>query len=593
MKNLEFRKYLEVREIEPTSGNRTVVNPVTKKPWRADQRYDQLAAIMKDQAQKGLDPNRIWVTFSSLPKLGIRPYKKGGKTTPQGVFGFPANYVISKKLVSSFAARRYMIVFYFDGPHMEIGYSNDKNESEYEDHQKWKDKLTPLSYSNTIQKQKNDFISKSGVNSSRSISELIYNISNSVWLKLDKEEKSESIFDPKEILNGLKYNAWEEIEHHLTKEFYFSDNFYWKPIFIKFNPVDLTVEFNPDYIKKALYKDNRIPQKKMNKIKPDKKYHFLEALNLIGQSYKKRELEKNLRTLKFQTMPPSIVKALEKWKKDFFTYLNRDQNKDLENYPLKKILQPIADEYGLDFPKLVMNTYRTNTITNDQLAIYKITQQMAREIGEKTNQYWPAIWSKLLQKLGRQGIMDTKDTGNIHSGEPTQGVFLNPKYIRVITVIDNMKYDTGLTDPKGHEYPVLNKRGEEETWEKNISNRRRTIISLTHNLQTLWINLNNSLYYNNIPSIDYLVSTLKVLKTAKTVLKGSKHANKETEGLLMEINKIKKVIQTFYGKMHTAEPIIQQVLQQIMSVLNDEDFPKTLYGPKASKKYSSKNGDWI
>src|SRR6185369_17589559 len=74
-----------------TPGNinkkNTYYNPEGKL-LRADDRWDRLEAIKKVQVAKGVDPNRLWVTFSELPKVGQRMHVHGGKSTPVGIFVF-------------------------------------------------------------------------------------------------------------------------------------------------------------------------------------------------------------------------------------------------------------------------------------------------------------------------------------------------------------------------------------------------------------------------------------------------------------------------------------------------------------------------
>jgi hypothetical protein len=49
----------------------------------------------------------------------------------------------------------------------------------------------------------------------------------------------------------------------------------------------------------------------------------------------------------------------------------------------------------------------------------------------------PVRWNKLFRKLGISGVIDSDDSGTIHSNEPTQAVFFSIESVNVITRIKN------------------------------------------------------------------------------------------------------------------------------------------------------------
>jgi hypothetical protein len=615
MKNLEFRKYLEVQEVEPTEKNRPFINPITKKPWRTDQRLDQLAAIMKDQSQKGLDPNRIWVTFSEMPKLGIRPYVKSSKSTPFGVFGYPAKYLIKEIKVKNsdvtFSDRRYMIVFYFDGPHMEVSANNKAPESQ--SHSNWKYNTSLSNIPDSISQGSVNFIVKSS--DGEIPQHLLYRITTHIERTFNnrKEEKItpefiEKAFDNREILNKILYESYSNIDNILnwSNVFYKPNSENPTPILINFDPESHTVEFNPEFFDSKIFSALKQTKPKV-KIKPGVRLHLLKALSILNADAKKPYVEKDLKILKMKSLPESVSRNLKKWKEDKLKQL-KASSKNIENNPVNsslKKLQPEISQYDINLEEILKRAYENITITTNQQALYFITKELAKEIGEKTNQKnWPLIWTRLLQKLGRQGIMDTKDTGTIHSSEPTQGVFLDPKYIHVITIIDNKKYDTG-----NQYFYKKNRQGEIKiTWKsQNISSERRTIISVTKALEEV---LQGIYYQTKLQNTQALTKILKITRTALSILDNNKYKGvstdspesteissekKEVSRLELVLEKLKDSIIEVYKDSQDVhiDPVNQQILQQILALLNKESFPKTYYGPKASKLYkTSEEDDW-
>jgi hypothetical protein len=72
------------------------IDPVTRKPWRSGDRTRQIKAIVKDQKRGGTPESDIYVSHSSVNKLGIYP-KSGGGGTPFGIYGYPVKYFLQKK----------------------------------------------------------------------------------------------------------------------------------------------------------------------------------------------------------------------------------------------------------------------------------------------------------------------------------------------------------------------------------------------------------------------------------------------------------------------------------------------------------------
>src|SRR5271163_2859700 len=96
------------------------IDPITGKNWRYVDKWRHLEAIVKDESKKGIPPARIWVTYSNVPKLGFYPRSSHG-AEPNGVFAYPAIYLLDKKEAPFAGNRAYMIAFKVKGSVGELG----------------------------------------------------------------------------------------------------------------------------------------------------------------------------------------------------------------------------------------------------------------------------------------------------------------------------------------------------------------------------------------------------------------------------------------------------------------------------------------
>jgi len=97
---------------------------------------------------------------------------------------------------------------------------------------------------------------------------------------------------------------------------------------------------------------------------------------------------------------------------------------------LLPIVQKVADDV------VVGSTYQSA----NEVFIYRVLEKMAKVWAEKDkrkNLSWPMRWNKLLRMMGKSNVVDLQGSGSVHTYEPTQGAFLNPKDLEVIEIIVN------------------------------------------------------------------------------------------------------------------------------------------------------------
>lgn len=122
------------------------------------------------------------------------------------------------------------------------------------------------------------------------------------------------------------------------------------------------------------------------------------------------------------------------------------------DFPFGNELKDFCDKNNLDWSNILRSAIGNTTDVAGKF-IYEITKTIASKIIEKKgyiddvrdNSYgfeenqkryrtW-AMWTSLLKKLGIDGMLDEEGTGSIYSSEPTQGFFINPKNIDLISTI--------------------------------------------------------------------------------------------------------------------------------------------------------------
>ncbi len=86
-----------------------ILNPKTKKPYRAEQKVEQIKRFVKFCK---IPMDDLWITYSDYPQLTIKPVTRTSKSTPQGIFGYPMRYYLDKNGDMPYATERNFILIF-------------------------------------------------------------------------------------------------------------------------------------------------------------------------------------------------------------------------------------------------------------------------------------------------------------------------------------------------------------------------------------------------------------------------------------------------------------------------------------------------
>ena len=152
-----------------------------------------------------------------------------------------------------------------------------------------------------------------------------------------------------------------------------------------------------------------------------------------------------------------LEEAVKNLQKKVMEHFQEKKEEYLRSNYANKIKQ-YANDNGLDYEKAFdfalgfdtsLNTFGTKKVHNEKQFVYRAAQNLAiqnqdklKNSGQKSD--WRAQWSKVLKELGIKGVADTHGSGHLHGSEPTQGVFMDPKDITLITTIDKLSHTDKL-----------------------------------------------------------------------------------------------------------------------------------------------------
>lgn len=115
MKVLNFLQFIE--NLHPS------IDPQTGKRYRRNKQIEEVRRIVKSS---GVSADRIWITYSDLPKLGIKPEVRESKCTPVGIFAYPVLYYLENNNPLYASNRNYLILFEVSGRLLEVGFDLNK-----------------------------------------------------------------------------------------------------------------------------------------------------------------------------------------------------------------------------------------------------------------------------------------------------------------------------------------------------------------------------------------------------------------------------------------------------------------------------------
>jgi hypothetical protein len=450
----DFAKYIlfeDIEELFDELDEAAILDPETKRPWRARDRWKELEAILKDQESKGVNPERLWINFSSVSKFGQYPrIKSSSKTTPVGIFGFPVKFALERKDSLPFGDRPYMHVFRLKKPHLEVGdqkttskkFSELKNK--YYDYRNKINDDPVLREVETVRRQFRHEIDED-------LRDPLMSIANSILSQLydlprgDGKQHMELLnnFDAKELVNS-RYNYASILSN--MKDYLSDLGFYnEKGDFIKrFQKVedDLSAMPTPEYteyMKKYAY--NNFPSTLMSlddivRWHPDQFGSYgthTESLRHLKTAKKIQE------SSKFSEVVAQLIAAFkDKIKQNIENPIPAPSFEDL---PYATRLKQVADKYGLDFKQATLDSI--DRAHHNRQFLYRAAEQLALQLQRKrSGGKWQMAWNTILRDIGVAGVADTKHTGRIHSSEPTQGVFLDPlNIVHVATIVSRSHSD--------------------------------------------------------------------------------------------------------------------------------------------------------
>jgi len=451
---LNFRSFLEYSDpffletILHHPQQWSYLNPETGKKWRHEDKYKQLARIVKDQSRMGVHPNRLWVTFSDVPRINITTKVKKDKNTPHGIFAYPVSYVLKKEGADYASDRAYMIVFKVKGNVIEVGRDDTKpkdknlnalvNKDDFPselDYRRISSKFYDLSYDTYDATKKKLY---------RDFSEILSDVSSHI-----AEAESDGR-DLKKLttIEGLAKSYTESGFATYLKDYYGGtiegDNViinkpyqYNDKVTVGTHPIQYMLDNDGD----AAYYINDMKAKQIKVAKALEDEEFKTALSKMASQVQGRIDHKNKKAT--DTTRPIINKVAE-----------------------------LAKEYGIDDIKPhIKRISANNTFHRGTQFVYLLLKDIAGEVANKTGRNRAIIWAGMLKKIGYTHVVDTKHSSVIHAGEPTQGVFMDTTQIEPVSVIFNKKNADPRMVPPG--FPWTDADADQH-WQSSVGQHSRT-----------------------------------------------------------------------------------------------------------------------
>lgn len=477
---MEFKKFFIINEAEIVLNEAEqslnwskYIDSRTGKKWRQEQKIDQLRAIVNSEVAKGTPPNKIWLTFSNLPKLGINP-TSGDHGAPQGIYAYPTSYIIRRNGKVPYGGdRTYMIVFKVKGSVL-------KAEPEEVDKKKMdtltstikktlgnpldtslkmlelklsdyiEEKILPKYMSKGDSTEVENFISVGKDLINRFIANLVEIYRDKRDAEVVKEMLPKSVEEFKKTTQKEARNRLEKIFSNLT--FGYDDDDYKKKYDLN---DDDTVSLTPQYEKFLKNKKEESPYGEM----PvhsfiGKKFSINNVYELEHGAYNINYYLKYYDNIKkyidSAPMRALLKGLLFKLKKFFEKYKAPDLTS--VKFPFRQQLTELAKKYGLNLEKAIREGLLKSNITG---FVYKVTHALAEQMVMKqmiTNDpksSQPVWWNKFIRELGISSVIDPQGTGTVHPAESTQGAFFDVSKLEQIAVIENKQSNVDTTERTG------------------------------------------------------------------------------------------------------------------------------------------------
>jgi hypothetical protein len=431
---------------DPQLRQARLLNPKTMQPWRARDRWKQLRAVVDDESKnKGVDPSRLWVTFSQVSKFGQHPkVKSSGKSTPVGIFGFPVNYVLEQERDTPFADRPYLHVFRAKSPHLEVGLKNAshkflKLKDKFIDY-RHKSGVSPMMrdtssiHHKLLSQMSNHKLHMPFIRIGDIILKQLYSLGDVDGTKyiellnsIDPKQLIEEKFDYKSKVDSMKEYLSQMQYYHPDKNEYFR----------RFKDVhdDLSAVPEPDFVEymKKHYGKEDFPSGRMS-FEDITNSHY-EFFGDYGHAESRLN---DLKMTKVAVESEELVEATAKYIEQLKAIIEKNAanplvEPDFNELPYAAKLRKYAEKHGLDFKKAAQTAI--DRASNAKQFAYRTAEQLARQTQEKSGGHWQMDWNRILRDIGYSAVADTMDSGHIHSSEKTQGVFLNPEKIEYVTTI--------------------------------------------------------------------------------------------------------------------------------------------------------------
>lgn len=562
---MNFKEYFLVSEINAilespvlttkAAGKTNLVDPKTGKAWRYNSVIQRLKIIRKEQEEKGVDSKELWVSFSNVTRLGIYPAAADGGT-PIGLYAYPIDYVIQKKGDVPYGEdRKYMLVF--KAKRKNVISIEEKDKEEISDFKTIHSHLS----SEGIRQKFDTFLTKRRFAVSRFINSLVDKLDNNmvkdvvrkyldsvvgyVFEKLEnrliysdnmkERAKIDDILSELTETNEFKKQMIEErMKDYILKmtvRYEGNQPGYTTRVkkYDKVDPQTFTATLSPEaietYKKYSLYDGDehtlfQILKNKENAY--DRSEREFERISMLWMflysDYSKSKAGQKIIN-SINSLKEKIQKFIEEFQK------KHDEIKDSVSFPFQEELKKYAEKKGLDwFNALVQAISSIGSANKSRTSgsfVYRFTEQLAQQMARKSNKKYYVIWMKILKELGLSGIADEFGTGTIHTGEPTQGVFFDPKQFELIQIITNNSHMSGSDYsgyPHGESKKAKQRVGRTIEWDAEDSPLARWFAGIEYRVR----DLSDEVYirdYSVLNFTEHFKIISKVLILVKTFLK--------------------------------------------------------------------------
>jgi hypothetical protein len=502
------------------------LDPKTNKSWRAPDRWRQLKAVISHETKvNGVDPKKIWITFSDVPKLGQRMAVGYGKSTPVGIFSYPVKYALEKQGHLAFQDRPYMHVFKTNKPHFEVGRNNNKGDTKQDNnfkaiknaynglwdteldekqHKNFTDTVMSVAGLNKIQPEIESYVLPGKTPAEmpnypwvrKQLEQLLRLPGNYVYTSYSygtgsqkdrlKSIEEKGFFNPEQVVHEInlpsmaaqsdaplrdyieaqkfeKFNQ-EKDEWEYDQKYVIGPNWMISltPNFVNYlNLKSANGHFkstHPDLIAAAT---NNTPFPVTHLEKVDHIFSsYYHGGDLIRKMYA-APMYSDPKVIELIKMQVSKIAEVAK------QFMEKPDEKpvvpDIAKVPYADKLTDLAGKFGVDLNQAVADGFKSANSFNNYL--YRATKNMAKQYGEKHPEAkWTMVWNKMLRQIGISGVADTRDSGNVHSAESTQGAFLDPRDIQHIATIVQ-KSHSDYNDPASRP-PLFGKdKGDSDSWD--------------------------------------------------------------------------------------------------------------------------------